>query len=122
MMMGVKLSEWARASVVGRQSALAGSMPVCCPSGRQPFTGTIRVDEPRLVEHRYRLAAFGVEYLEAALAAKGRRLVVDDAEVDDDLVKDMVEVLRSFCARLGGRPSATRGAESALAATGQAAA
>lgn len=37
----------------------------------------------------------------AALSAHGRRLVVlDDGEVNDDLVRDMVEVLTSFCARL----------------------
>jgi len=54
-----------------------------------------------VVGHRDRLARFGVEYLEAALAATGRRLVVvDGAEVSDDLVGDLVEVLRSFWARL----------------------
>ena len=47
------------------------------------------------------------ELVESALAAHGRRLVVlDDGEVDDDLVRDMVEVLTSFCARLYGRRSA----------------
>ena len=40
-------------------------------------------------------------------SAHGRRLVVlDDSEVDDDLVRDMVEVLTCFCARLYGRRSA----------------
>jgi len=33
-------------------------------------------------------------------------VVLDDGEVDDDLVRDMVEVLTSFCARLYGRRSA----------------
>ena len=57
-----------------------------------------------VVEHRHRLARFGVEHLEAALSAQGRKVVViDDAEVDDDLVRDMTEVLTSFCARLYGR-------------------
>ncbi len=38
------------------------------------------------------------------LSAHGRRLVVlDCGEVTDDLVRDMVEVLTSFCARLYGR-------------------
>ncbi len=42
-----------------------------------------------------------------SLSAHGRRLVVlDDGEVGDDLVRDMVEVLTSFCARLYGRRSA----------------
>jgi len=38
------------------------------------------------------------------LESAGRRLVVlDEGEVDDDLVRDMTEVLTSFCARLYGR-------------------
>ena len=60
-----------------------------------------------LVEHRDRLCRFGVEYVEAALAASGRRLqVVDPGEVEDDLVREMFEVLTWFCARLYGRRSA----------------
>jgi putative resolvase len=60
-----------------------------------------------VVEHRDRFACFGSEYLEAALAASGRRLiVVDSSEIDDDLVPDMIAVLTSFCARLYGRRSA----------------
>ncbi len=56
------------------------------------------------VEHRDRLARFGVEYLDAALAAQGRRVLVADAEeTADDLVRDMIEVLSSMCARLYGR-------------------
>ena len=47
------------------------------------------------------------ELAEAAVGAAGRRLVVLDAgEVADDLVRDMTEVLTSFCARLYGRRSA----------------
>lgn len=42
-----------------------------------------------VVEHRGRLARFGAGYVEAALAAGGRRLLVTDhSEVDDDLVGD----------------------------------
>lgn len=60
-----------------------------------------------VVEHRDRLGRMNAELVEAALSAHGRRLVVlDDGEVDDDLVRDMVEVLTSFCARLYGRRSA----------------
>lgn len=60
-----------------------------------------------VVEHRDRLARFGVEYLEAALAAQGRRVVVvDPGEAGDDLVRDMIDVLTSFCARLYGRGGA----------------
>ncbi len=70
-----------------------------------------------MVEHRDRLARFGVEYLEAALAAQGRRIVVvDPSESTDDLVRDMIEVLTSFCARLYGRRGARNRALRALAA------
>jgi putative resolvase len=68
-----------------------------------------------VVEHRDRLARTNAELVEAALSAQGRRLVVlDDGEVTDDLVRDMVEVLTSFCARLYGRRSARNRAEKAL--------
>ena len=68
-----------------------------------------------VVEHRDRLARFGVEHLEAALSAQGRTVaVVDDGEVADDLVRDMTEVLTSFCARLYGRRGARNRAEKAL--------
>lgn len=67
------------------------------------------------VEHRDRLARMNAELVEAALSAHGRRLVVlDPGEVDDDLVRDMTEVLTSFCARLYGRRSARNRAEKAL--------
>jgi putative resolvase len=60
-----------------------------------------------VVEHRDRLGRMNTELVESALSAHGRRLVVLDAgEVDDDLVRNMVEVLTSFCARLYGRRSA----------------
>jgi putative resolvase len=66
-----------------------------------------------VVEHRDRFARFGSEYLEAALAASGRRLiVVDPGEMNDDLVQDMIAILTSFCARLYGRRSARNRARS----------
>jgi putative resolvase len=68
-----------------------------------------------VVEHRDRLARFGVEDLEAALAATGRRIIVlNQDEVKDDLVRDMTEVLTSMCARLYGRRSARRRAEAGV--------
>lgn len=70
-----------------------------------------------MVEHRDRLARFGVEHLEAALAATGRRIVVlNPDEVKEDLVADMVEVLTSMCARLYGRASARKRADAAVKA------
>ena len=70
-----------------------------------------------IVEHRDRLARMNVGLVESALKAQGRRiLVVDDAERDDDLLRDITEVLTSFCARLYDRKSAKRRAEQALEA------
>ncbi len=73
-----------------------------------------------VVEHRDRLARFGVEHLEAALSAHGRRIVVaDPGETADDLVRDMIEVLTSMCARLYGRRGARNRAMRAITATKQ---
>ncbi|MBO4204468.1 IS607 family transposase [Micromonospora echinofusca] len=78
---------------------------------RDPTVTTI------VVEHRDRFARFGTEYVEAALAAQGRRLlVVDPAEVDDDFVGDVTEILTSLCARLYGRRAAADRARRAVAA------
>lgn len=68
-----------------------------------------------IVEHRDRFARFATEYIEAALAAQGRELiVVDPSEVDDDLVRDMTEILTSFCARLYGKRAAVDRAKRAV--------
>ena len=87
-------------------------------NGRRPKLARLLAD-PRatliVVEHRDRLARFGVEHLEAALSAQGRRLVVvDPGETTDDLVRDMIDVLTSFCARLYGRRGARNRALRAL--------
>lgn len=73
-----------------------------------------------VVEHRDRLMRFGIEYVEAALAAQGRRLiVVDQSEVTDDIVRDIHEVLVSMCARLYGKRAAKNRAARALAAAAE---
>jgi predicted site-specific integrase-resolvase len=59
-----------------------------------------------VVEHRDRFCRLGSEYVRAALA-----------EVDDDLVRDMTEILTSMCARLYGKRAAENRAKRALAAT-----
>ena len=76
-------------------------------NGRRPKLARLLAD-PQVttivVEHRDRLARFGIEQLQAALAAQRRRIVVaDGGETTDDLVGDMIAVLTSFCARLYGR-------------------
>lgn len=70
-----------------------------------------------VVEHRDRLTRFGFEYVEAALAAQGRRIVViEPEEMTDDVVRDLHEVIVSMCARLYGKRSAKNRAQKALAA------
>jgi predicted site-specific integrase-resolvase len=89
-------------------SALNGKRRKFIALLRDPSVTTI------VVEHRDRFARFGAEYVEAALAASGRGLlVVDQAEVDDDLVR---EILTSLCARLYGRRAAADRAARAVAA------
>ena len=69
-----------------------------------------------VVEHRDRLARFGVEHLGSALSATGRRLVVlNSEETTSDLVRDMTEVLTSMCARLYGQRAAKNRAARAVA-------
>ncbi len=73
-----------------------------------------------VVEHRDRLARFGSEYIESALASSNRKVViVNDTEMKDDLVQDMIDVLTSFCARLYGKRAARSKAKRALEATEQ---
>lgn len=70
-----------------------------------------------LVEHKDRLTRFGFEYIETLLKSQGREVVVADKnELSDDLVRDMIEVLTSFCARLYGKRSAKNKALKAIAA------
>jgi predicted site-specific integrase-resolvase len=89
---------------------------------RRKFLGLLREESVTVivVEHRDRFARFGAEYVEAALAAQGRRLLVaDPSEVDDDLVRDVTEILTSLCARLyGQRAAANRARRAVEAATG----
>lgn len=70
-----------------------------------------------IVEHRDRFVRFGFEYIEASMKAQGRKiLVMDCRELEDDLVRDMTEVLTSFCARLYGKGAARRKAAIVLEA------
>jgi putative resolvase len=110
------LAEWAakaRQPVVGVEAEMGSGMN----GARWKWRRLLADPEVTVlvVEHRGRLARMNAELVEATLSAHGRRLVVlDGGEVTDDLVRDMVEVLTSFCARLyGGRSARTR-AEKAL--------
>jgi putative resolvase len=159
MISGVKLSQWARANGVGRQSAsgwfLAGVLSV---PARQSAAGVVLADVPdraaagvaiyapvsssgqrrdlgrqvsRLAEY---LTADGLAPAEiicgVGLGLNGHRtrllgllwgalvgtVVAGQAEVSDELVRDVGEVLAGFCAGRCGRRSAKHRAELALAA------
>ena len=70
-----------------------------------------------VVEHRDRLARFGVAQMEQSLkAAKRGIIVIEKGEIQDDLVRDMVDLMTCFSARLYGRRSAANRAKRALAA------
>jgi len=70
-----------------------------------------------VVEHRDRLARFGVELIVAAMEASKRHVVVmNETEYVDDIVQDMTDVMTSFCARLYGKRGAVNRAKRALKA------
>jgi putative resolvase len=99
----------AMASEIG--SAMNGHRPKLLKILADPAVTTV------VVEHREHLVRFGFEYVEASLAAAGRSIVVvEPTSIADDLVRDMTEVLTSFCARLYGRRSAARRAREAVRA------
>ena len=116
-----RVTAWAAGEgvAVGKVVTEAGS---ALNGKRRKFLGLLRDESVTVivVEHRDRFARFGAEYVEAALSAQGRRLlVVDPSEVDDDLVRDVTEILTSLCARLyGRRAAANRAARAVAAATG----
>jgi putative resolvase len=105
-----RLTHWAAAAsasarVVRVEAEVASGM-----TGRRPKLQRLLADpavRTVVVTHRDRLARMNAELVQAALSAHGRRLVVlDHGEVTDDLVRDLVEMLTSFCARAYGRRSA----------------
>ena len=114
-----RLTEWATGNghAVGEVVTEVGSGL----NGKRPKLRRILSDPSAsvlVVEHRDRLARFGTEHLEAALAAHGRKVVVaDPGETTDDLVREMIEVLTSMCARLYGRRGARNRAMRAVTAT-----
>ncbi len=80
---------------------------------RDAWAGTI------VAGHRECLARVGVGCREAAVAARGGKLIVaGQAGVSGDVVGDMVEVLTSLCAGLCGRRLAGHRAGLALAVAG----
>jgi putative resolvase len=89
--------------VAGVGSGLGGKRPKLARILSDPSATLV------VVEHRERLARFGVEQCHAALAAHWRRIMVVEGETADDLVRNMIMVLTSMCAgRYGGRGARNR--------------
>ena len=111
-----RLTEWAAKAgqlVVRVESEVGSGM-----NGHRPKLMRL-LSDPEVttvvVEHRDRLARMNAELVEASLLAHGRQLVVlDEGEVEEDLDRDVVEVLTSFCSRLYGKRSARNRALKAL--------
>ncbi len=57
-----------------------------------------------LVEHKDRLARFGIHYLNLLLEKQGKRIEVINKANDnkEDLMQDFVAIITSFCERLYG--------------------
>ncbi|MFF5209812.1 hypothetical protein [Streptosporangium sp. NPDC000396] len=98
----MKLAQWARSQGIHPQTAYRwfreGKMPV---PARRLSTGTIVVDGPAA-------QSLGGAVLYARVSSHG--------ETTDDLVRGMIEVLTSMCARLYGRRGARNRALRALTA------
>lgn len=58
-----------------------------------------------VVEHKDRLARFGLNYIQKLLKMSGRDIeIVNEMESErDDLMQDFVSIITSFCARLYGK-------------------
>ena len=66
-----------------------------------------------IVEHKDRLARFGLNYIEKLLALDDRKIeIINPQENDrDDLMQDFVSIVTSFCARLYGQRRSKRQTE-----------
>lgn len=53
-----------------------------------------------IIEHRERLSRINYELIESALNSRNCKItIIETNEIEDDLVRDITEVLTSFCAR-----------------------
>jgi len=57
-----------------------------------------------IIEHKDRLTRFGFKYIEDLLKKQGCEILVmnRDKESEEDLLKDFVSIITSFCCRLYG--------------------
>ena len=86
---------------------------------RKKLTELLLSDEPIsriIVEHKDKLARFGFNYLEVLAKKRGFEIIVVNPTVTDydDLMRDFVSIVTSFCAQLYSRRRAKRRAEEIL--------
>lgn len=69
-----------------------------------------------VIEHKDRLARFGLNYIQKLLNLEGRELeIVNEANEDkEDLVQDFVSIITSFCARIYGLRRSRRKTEALI--------
>ncbi len=73
-----------------------------------------------LVEHQHRLSSFGFEMIEACFHARGGRvLTVEKEGENDNILRDLTEILEIYCARLYGIQSAHERATRAVRAASE---
>jgi putative resolvase len=108
----MELRQWAAREGVHCQTAWRwrrdGKLPV---PARQTATGTILVEVPAAGG-----VADGVVVVYARVSSHDQRADPDPGETADDLVREMIEVLASVCARLYGRRGARNRALRAVTA------
>jgi predicted site-specific integrase-resolvase len=66
-----------------------------------------------VVEHKDRLARFGVEYIKLLCELRGVKLIIVNKveDGDEDIIQDFVSVITSFCARIYGKRRSKRKTE-----------
>jgi predicted site-specific integrase-resolvase len=62
-----------------------------------------------IVENKDRLTRFGYEYLNKYIASYNARIeITNDKEIEDDIVKDLIDIVTCFCAKLYGKRSSNK--------------
>ena len=73
--------------------------------GRKLFTKLLNLQPAIIViEHKDRATRFGFNYLDILLKQLGTELIVihRDREDENDMMKDLISIITSFCCRLYG--------------------
>jgi len=59
-----------------------------------------------IIEHKDRLTRFGYNYLEQYCQTHNTIIeILDNTEIKEDLIKDLIDIMTSFCAKLYGKRS-----------------